>query len=227
MNSYLARRVRQGRMDIVLTASGVPSDKTGMVLNIADIDKVVRLAEKRGVLHFDTQSPDTYSMCLYNAWLNSSDIVGDSNLHSVEIHDNESQTVWRSESEDKVIYSTKKWEFCASHRLHNPELSAEENIRIYGKCNNANGHGHNFGLEVTFKGKPPLNIESVIDSEVFGRFDHKHLNKDCPELAGIIPTTENFIKVLWTILQKSLGEHNRMAKIRLTETHKNSFEYYG
>ena len=227
MNSFLVRRIRQDRLDIVLAVSGVPSDRTGMVLNIVDIDKVVRLAEKRGVLHFDTQSPEVYCMCLYNRWQDSKDIVGDAKLYSVEIHDNDRQTLWRFESEGKVLYSTKQWEFCASHRLHNPELSAEENIRLYGKCNNANGHGHNFGLELTFKGKPPVNIESVVDKEVFDRFDHKHLNEDCPELKGIIPTTENFIKVLWDVLQKSLGEHNRMVKIRLTETHKNAFEYYG
>ena len=227
MRSFLVRKVRQGRHNIILTAVGEPSRKTGMVLNIIDIDRVVSRADKRGVLHLDSQSPETYCMCLYNIWKDSLDIVGDSHLYSVEIEDSDRQTLWRFESEGKMLYSTKSWQFCASHRLHNPDLSVEENLLLYGKCNNRHGHGHNFDMDLTFRNKPPLDIDKIVDREVFDRFDHKHLNEDCKELDGIIPTTENFVKVLWNVLTDALGEHNRLVKIRLRETHKNSFEYYG
>ena len=226
MKSFLVRKVRQGRHSIVLTACGVPSDRTGMVLNIVDIDRVVRRAENRGVLHLDTQHPEVYCMCLYNTWRDSTDIVGDSGLHSVEIKDSDRETIWRFESEGKMLYSTRSWQFCASHRLNNPELSSEENIRLYGKCNNRYGHGHNFDMDLTFRDKPPLDIDRVVDEEVFDRFDHKHLNEDCPELDGIIPTTENFVKVLWRVLNDRIG-NGKLVKISLRETHKNSFEYYG
>lgn len=132
---------------------------------------------------------------------------------------------------------TKKYEFAAAHRLHVPSLSDEENYARYGKCNNPSGHGHNYGLEVTLEGTPedasgvllaPDAFDEIVEQEVFARFDHKHLNVDCPEFRDLIPTSENLARVIFNILQKRIDDlgkpHVRLVKIGLQETQKNYFE---
>src|SRR3954449_829486 len=99
-----------------------------------------------------------------------------------------------------MIYLTRKAEFSAAHYYHNPHWSAEENQRIFGKCANLNGHGHNYTLEVTVKGEIDPRTGFVVDlkdlkdtmeREVVAAMDHRHLNKEVPEFASLVPTTEN------------------------------------
>ena len=96
-----------------------------------------------------------------------------------------------------MVLLTRKIEFSASHRYNNPALSAEENQRIFGKCNNPHGHGHNYTLEVTVAGEPDpvtgmvvdlADLKKILEQEVMRRMDHRHLNFEVPELAGQIPT---------------------------------------
>ena len=88
-------------------------------------------------------------------------------------------------------------EFSAGHRLHNPALSDEENRRLYGICNNANGHGHNYEIEVTVEGPvlagtgmvlDLLRLSALVREHVVGPLDHNNLNLDVPFLRGSIPT---------------------------------------
>ena len=113
-----------------------------------------------------------------------------------------------------MIKLTRKLEFSAAHFYHNPKFSAEENRRIFGKCNNPHGHGHNYVLEVTVAGEPDpqtgmildLNeLKEILDREVTARFDHRHLNHEVPELAGKIPTCEELVATLWQILEPKIG----------------------
>ena len=91
-----------------------------------------------------------------------------------------------------MVYLTRKCEFSASHYYHNPEFSEEENQRIFGKCANLNGHGHNYTLEVTVKGDVDpktgfvvdlKELKEILNREVFEALDHRHLNKEVPEFA--------------------------------------------
>src|SRR5437867_11105330 len=59
----------------------------------------------------------------------------------------------RCKKAGSMVYLTRKAEFAASHYYHNREFTLEENLRIFGKCNNPNGHGHNYTLEVTVSGE--------------------------------------------------------------------------
>jgi 6-pyruvoyltetrahydropterin/6-carboxytetrahydropterin synthase len=124
-----------------------------------------------------------------------------------------------------MIRLTRKLEFAAAHFYHNPKFSAEENRRIFGKCNNRLGHGHNYVLEVTISGEPEpetgmildLNeLKAILDREVTQRMDHRHLNFDVPELAGKIPTCEEIAATLWTILDPKI-QRGRLERIRLHE----------
>ncbi|HKF52733.1 MAG TPA: 6-carboxytetrahydropterin synthase [Candidatus Acidoferrales bacterium] len=129
-----------------------------------------------------------------------------------------------------MIKLTRKLEFSAAHFYHSPKFSAEENRRVFGKCNSPHGHGHNYVLEVTVAGEPDpqtgmildLNeLKEILDREVTARFDHRHLNHDVPELAGKVPTCEELVAALWRILEPAIApkiQHGRLDHLRLYES---------
>ena len=134
-----------------------------------------------------------------------------------------------------MVYLTRKCEFSASHHYHNPNLSEEENRRIFGKCNNPNGHGHNYTLEVTVKGSVDQKTGFVVDlkllkdimnREVVDALDHRYLNKDVPEFANAIPTTENIAVAIWKRLVTKLTVA-RLHRIRIYETPDLWADFYG
>ena len=124
-----------------------------------------------------------------------------------------------------MVYLTRRIEFSASHLYHNPALSAEENKRIFGKCNNPHGHGHNYTLEVTVAGEPdPVTgmvldlkeLKEILEREITQRMDHRFLNYEVAELKGQIPTCENIARVIWNLLEPKITR-GRLHKIRLYE----------
>ena len=126
---------------------------------------------------------------------------------------------------------TRRYDFAASHRLHAPNLSPDDNKRIYGKCNNPNGHGHNYALEVTVTG--PLDpatgmianlgdLDPFVEREVLAVFDQKNLNEEVADFRSAVPTTENVCRVIFRRLQKFPAAH--LERVRIEETSKNSFE---
>jgi len=134
-----------------------------------------------------------------------------------------------------MVYLTRKAEFSASHFYHNPELSAEENRRTFGKCNNPNGHGHNYTLEVTVKGQIDSRSGFVVDlkqlkelmlCEVIDVLDHRFLNKEIPEFKDLIPTTENLAISIWNRLHSKLNVA-RLHRVRVYETQDLFVDYYG
>jgi 6-pyruvoyltetrahydropterin/6-carboxytetrahydropterin synthase len=134
-----------------------------------------------------------------------------------------------------MIYLTRKCEFSASHYYYDPELSAEENRRIFGKCSNLNGHGHNYTLEVTVKGDVDSktgfvmdlkDLKEILNQEVLEAFDHRHLNKELPEFAKAIPTTENVAIAIWNRLKNQLSTA-RLHRVRLYESDDLFVDCYG
>lgn len=129
---------------------------------------------------------------------------------------------------------TRRYWFSASHRLHSDDMTEEENGRIYGKCNNPHGHGHNYAVEVTVAG--PVNertgmvcdlveLDDLVQREVLEAFDHTNLNT-LDEFRGTVPTTENLCAAIFDRLDR--GFHAaQVEKVRLEETMLNSFEYAG
>lgn len=133
----------------------------------------------------------------------------------------------------KKIAVFRKEHFNAAHRLHNPALSDEDNSRIYGKCNLPNYHGHNYDLIVKVTGEVDERTGFVIDTKMLSDmikryvtdvFDHRNLNLDVPELAGINPTTENVAIAIYNILRPQI-EAKLELKILLYETERNFVEY--
>jgi 6-pyruvoyltetrahydropterin/6-carboxytetrahydropterin synthase len=128
---------------------------------------------------------------------------------------------------------TRRYGFAASHRLHSPRLSEEENCRVYGKCNNPYGHGHNYFLEVSVTG--PMDpatgmvaeldaLDRFVERQVLDVFDHSYLNEEVAAFREHVPTTENVCMEIYRRLQPFPGA--RLERVRVEETSLNSFEYF-
>ena len=132
------------------------------------------------------------------------------------------------------VYITRTYHFSAAHRLHTPKLSEDINRKIFGKCNNPNGHGHNYTVMVTVsedKGSPadiglaPEALDQLVKEQIVSRFDHQHLNFD-PAFRNVVTTGENLAKLIWDLLVKEIPK-GRLQKIGVIETRDNYFEYVG
>jgi 6-pyruvoyltetrahydropterin/6-carboxytetrahydropterin synthase len=134
---------------------------------------------------------------------------------------------------------TRRYRFSASHRLHSSRLSAAENQRVYGKCNNPFGHGHDYILEVTAAG--PLDpatglilsrsaLDGLVEEKILRVFANRNLNLDVPEFQSLVPTTENIALVIARILEQNWNAHlgdataARLRRVHLQETDRNGFE---
>src|SRR6516162_1980256 len=134
-----------------------------------------------------------------------------------------------------MVYLTRKCEFSASHYYHNPEFTPEENLRVFGKCANLEGHGHNYTLEVTVKGDVDpttgfvidlKRLKEILDHEIVDAMDHRHLNKEVPEFATQIPTTENLAIAIWQRLAPKL-KAAQLHRVRVYETPDLFVDFYG
>jgi 6-pyruvoyltetrahydropterin/6-carboxytetrahydropterin synthase len=132
------------------------------------------------------------------------------------------------------LYLSRRYRFSASHRLHSAQLGEEENRRVYGKCNNPYGHGHNYVVEVAVCGPVDqatgmiaslTDLDAFVESEVIEPFDHKYLNEEVKEFRKNVPTTENICIEIFNRLSRF--PRARLARVRVEETTLNSFEYLG
>jgi len=135
-----------------------------------------------------------------------------------------------------VFRVTRRYEFAASHRLHAAQLGEEENQRLYGKCNNPYGHGHNYVVEVSVRGPldetgravDPQLLDGLVARQVLERFRHRNLNEDV-NFASVVPTSENLAAEICRRLKRNWsaafpGAWPRLEKIRIAETPRNIFE---
>ncbi len=134
-----------------------------------------------------------------------------------------------------MIYITRRAEFCASHRLYNPQFTDAQNAETFGPCNNPNGHGHNYVLEVTVQGEVEPQTGMVLDlktlkqlihQEIIEKVDHKNLNVDVAFLEDVIPTAENLAIKFWEILEPKI-QSGQLHELRLFESDRNFVVYRG
>jgi len=128
----------------------------------------------------------------------------------------------------------RRYHFAASHRLHNTQFSEEENNRIYGKCNNPHGHGHNYTVEVRISGAVDAatgmianlaDLDSFVNEHVIEPFDHRSLQDEVAAFRDVVPTTENLCVEIFERLRAF--PKAKLEAIRVEETSNNSFEYFG
>jgi 6-pyruvoyltetrahydropterin/6-carboxytetrahydropterin synthase len=136
-----------------------------------------------------------------------------------------------------VFRVTRSYCFAASHRLHAPQLSDDENRALYGKCNNPFGHGHNYILDVTALG--PLDdfgsavdtgrLDELVEQQVLAPFAHRNLNLDVDAFERHVPTSENLAVEICRRLKENWrsafpGEWPRLDRVRIAETPRNIFD---
>ena len=130
---------------------------------------------------------------------------------------------------------TRRMQFNAAHRVHNPALSDEENRALFGKCNNPNWHGHNYTLDVSVTGPVDARtgyvvdlgrVKAVVQREVIDKVDHRNFNLEVDFMHDVIPTTENIVVGMWRVLAPALAPA-KLTKLVLWETPNNYVEYDG
>ncbi|MCI0450407.1 MAG: 6-carboxytetrahydropterin synthase [Chlorobi bacterium] len=136
-----------------------------------------------------------------------------------------------------MVYITRRFNFSASHRVYNPSLSDEENFKIYGKCSNPNGHGHNYIMDVTVAGEVDSKtgfvmdlseLKGIVTSSIIKKVDHRNLNTDVDFMNGVLPSTENIAIKFWEQIEKKINTDKRkLHSIKIQETVNNSVEYNG
>jgi 6-pyruvoyltetrahydropterin/6-carboxytetrahydropterin synthase len=234
---------------VEVTVAGNVDPVTGMVVNISDVSLALKkyvldvLDGKflnREVEYFKMNPPTVENIGRWVAGAVDPHLPENGKLRQVKLW--EMETLWSciniKNTGTMSTSLTRAYDFSASHRLHSKQLSDEENRTLFGKCNNPNGHGHNYGIEVTISGEPdPLTgmiysleeLDRIVEEEVLLPFDHKYLNLDVEDFAYVNPTSEMLSVVIWHRLSKRLPTTGdlRMSSVVVTETARNSFEYRG
>lgn len=137
-----------------------------------------------------------------------------------------------------LVYLIRRESFSACHRLHNSNLTEEENKAIFGKCNNPNGHGHNYTMEISVKGIPdPLtgmvmnltDLKEILKKQVMDVLDHKNIDLDVPYFLEnkVVSTTENLAIFIWKQIANKLPSKVDLHEVKMYETDKNIVIYRG
>lgn len=218
-----------------IALAGEPDALTGYVADIKDVDDAARRGLVPAVLRAWDQEGADPGRVLAGAWAELAAALPArltgvrwslSAYHAVEMN-----------ASGRVLVCM-SFDFAAAHRLHNPSLSDAENARLYGKCNNPRGHGHNYRFEACVEsatgdagGNVPGAIARAAEEAVLRRFDHKHLNEDTPEFAaagGHNPTVENIAMVIHGLLAPAIARAGlglSLRRVRVWETDRTSAEF--
>jgi 6-pyruvoyltetrahydropterin/6-carboxytetrahydropterin synthase len=220
---------------LAVTVAGELRRDSSYLLNIKDIDQAVRTIAIPRVAEIIRHSPEAFGQPmllelfekLESAWQSAT-------LETLSFSLSPFLKLSIHSSERPMTRLSQKFEFAASHRLHNPALSDEKNRQTYGKCNNPHGHGHNYELQVTLIGTPSASgllvdvpaFEETVARTVIDRFDHKNLNIEVAEFAAVIPSVENIARVIFGLLKPKLqSERTKLASVTVWETPKTWCEY--
>ena len=201
-------------ISVDVTLAGPLDPVSGYLINIKQIDKTVRdrvIPAVGQVIH----GPGKKTLAqlvgrlyqMLEAWPPLS-------LEEVTLHLSPFQTFSVHASERPMIRLSQKFEFSATHRLHNAKATDEENRHIFGKCNNPHGHGHNYEVQVTLTRRTRRNgliidipeFERIVSATVLDRFDHKNLNVELPEFRELIPTVENIAMTIHQLLKRDIRQ---------------------
>jgi 6-pyruvoyltetrahydropterin/6-carboxytetrahydropterin synthase len=225
-----------------VTVGGEIDPESGMVLNIADLNRLLQavvvapldgefLTREHPYLRGRVPTSENLVRLL---WERVEAGLAGARMISVRLAENDWLAVeCRRTNEGRMVTLTRTYEFAASHRLHSPRLSDAENRRLFGKCNNPHGHGHNYKLEVTVTGPVDertglmldlAELDRVVQEEVLDRYDHRHLNLDAPEFAELNPTSENLVRVIWERLAPKI-RGPRLHRVTVRETERNFFSF--
>ena len=242
-NSYSCRPCGEGLcfyFGLWVELSGKLDPESGFVVNVSDIDRVVRelvvpvfvekIREKFG--KGEHISIGRIGKLLKKSLMILEGQFGQAELSGLELELNPSRKVAIFSEDSSVIYFSEKFEFAASHKLWNDKFSSAKNVEIFGKCANASGHGHNYLIEVSVKrlfDGEELKIgqfERIVDEEFIRLVDHRNLNADVPHFGRVNPTVENIAAFAWDKLCGRFGAVE-LHCVTVWESERTFCSYYG
>lgn len=242
VNGYAAHPAMRGlgrHYELILECRGEVDPLTGYFLSIAEIDRAARGAVIPLIERACRTAPQTEPSALLPALTRAASDALENRLHALTWRLSPTYSVrMETRSMDRAILR-QSFEFAASHVLHSPSLSPEQNRALFGKCNNPSGHGHNYRIEpavavaIGSEGFALTDLERVTDEVIIRRLDHKHLNRDVPEFAGgaLNPSVENISKLCFDLLrpavQAASGGAAILVSVTVWETEKTSCVYPG
>ena len=224
--------------EIRVTCRGEADLQTGYFINIKTIDDVVReyclpiLMKRIGEESIAASVP---MGVLMRELIDAIDLPLDGTVAQAELVLTPTLILGIERDDMDHVVMRQQYEFSAAHRLHVPTLSVQENRAVFGKCNNPAGHGHNYRIEVAVRcaideqGQTvsPAELDASVDRACIQKLDHKHLNVDVPEFAGLNPSVEKIVKVVWGMLKDELPGGAKLDEVKVWETGKTVCAYRG
>lgn len=213
---------------------------TGFVVNVVEIDKIVRKSAVGVFTDFVKQRfknarhvslPDMFKL-LKEAWPVINSNFKNAELTKLGLQLNPSRKISIEMGNKNMTYFSEKFEFAAMHKLWNKSFTDEKNFEVFGKCANPNGHGHNYVMEVTIEKSEPDQsfsigkFEQLVAEQFIDLVDHKNLNVDVPQFEGTIPTVENIAVFAWDLLSKKI-DFARLSRVTVWESDRTSCTYCG
>ncbi len=228
-------------VNIRITVDGPLDPTTHFLCNVKDLDRVLReslktLAEERLQTHEKISQLSPPSLLSHIWRIVDPEIPAPCSLAKLELKPTQLLKIWIMRHNQQMLSITQQFEFSAAHRLHNPELSESENKELFGKCNNPNGHGHNYLVEITVEkvNEDPhgddgqfvlAEFQSIVKRAVIDRFDHKHLDVDLDDFKNCRSTVENIAKRVWELLDIEFNDVLKLQNVRIYETPKTWADY--
>lgn len=207
---------------VCVTVSGPVDEPTGYIADVKLLDRLVREASLTLLAAASSDGSSTVTLA-QDLFGQVSELLPDAvELQRLEMRPTPYQSLSVRKPNVNTTILTHQFEFSAAHRLHCESLSDDENRRLFGKCNNPNGHGHNYVLEVSVEcqSAEPFDLhafESTVREHAVSPFDHKHLNIDVQDFTNLNPTVENIASVIWDRLAQHVES---LHSVRVYETPK-------
>jgi len=242
-NSFVSKPAGEGLsifFELSVEVIGEVEPTTGFVVNVTDIDRNVRefvvplFAERIRQNFRRAKHIGLFAIAglLKSAWGQLADKFGAAQLDKLSLKLNPFRKVGIDSKDLEMVYFSEKFEFAATHKLWNDDFSEEHNRKVFGKCANPAGHGHNYVVEVAIK--MPVNgdsfcigdFERIVDDELIKVLDHKNLNADVGQFSKTNPTVENIAAFTWSKLVGKFGEA-LLHCVTVWETDKTYCSYYG
>ncbi|MBM4028913.1 MAG: hypothetical protein FJ280_26485 [Planctomycetes bacterium] len=242
-NSYASKPAGAGLslfLELVVELVGMPDPQTGLLVNVSEIDQVVR---RHAVPVFTERIREhlrrgehigfpKIAALLHAAQERLGDKFGPARVDRLILKLNPFRRLAMETNAPGLLYFSEKFEFAATHTLWNDRFSEPRNRAVFGKCANPTGHGHNYLVEVTVRTSadgPGLEIgefERIVDTQFMQRVDHKNLNLDVPAFRERIPTVENLAVFAWEHLAGRFGAA-QLHGITVWESDRTYCTYYG
>ncbi len=220
--------------ELEVHCAGKPGDLTGYIVNASDVDAVVRDHALPLIAHIIATDATSEPATVLPEILRSLTSHAPFSIRGITWKLTPYHAISMDASMTDHIQIAADFDFAASHRLDCQSLSASENQQIFGKCNNPNGHGHNYRVRPVVsmsvadaaEGEGLATLERIVSEQVIERFDHKHLNHDVPEFEDVNPSVEHITRICFELLDQPIREAGgRLVEVTVWETDKTSCTY--